>query len=136
MAKRRSSKQYQGSRLFNSEYVVCIYFNAIFGVWTSDLKLKSAIRSSVEVWCSTFKILWSTDNLRLLRLSSSDFYFPFLLGLLLPFSIWTFISLLYLDISFSFNFFVLTRFNSIAVTFWISSNFFYYNVINFLSLLL
>ena len=56
-----------------------------------------------------------------------DFYFPFLFGLLFPFSIWTLISLFFLDFYFpflfglllSFLFFfnsVLFFFNSIAVT--------------------
>ena len=61
-----------------------------------------------------------------------------LFGILHPFSIWTFISLFYLDFYFPFLFglsypyqklfcsFSILLF-SIAVTFWISSNFFYQN---------
>ena len=37
-----------------------------------------------------------------LCLLTFDFYIPFLFGLLYPFSIWTFISLFYLDINFPF----------------------------------
>ena len=40
----------------------------------------------------------------LLSIFYLDFYFPFLFGLLFPFSIWTFLSLLYLDFYFPFLF--------------------------------
>ena len=82
----------------------------------------------------------------LLSIFYFDFYTLFLFGLLFPFSIWTFVSLFYLDFyfiflfglfnSFSFLFqffsilFQLLFFHSIAVKFWISSNFF-----NFFSIL-
>ena len=46
-------------------------------------------------------------------LFSLDFYFPFLFGLLFPFSLWSFISLFSLDVY------------SITVTFWLFSNFFF-----------
>ena len=47
----------------------------------------------------------------------SIFYFPFLFGLLLPFSIWTFISLFYLEFYFSFLFELLFPFSLVQFFF-------------------
>jgi hypothetical protein len=58
------------------------------------------------------------------------YFFQFLFGLLFPFSLWTFISLFSLDFYFPFLFGLLFSlfsldFDSIAVTFWISSKTFF-----------
>ena len=45
------------------------------------------------------------------------FYFPFLSGLLFPFPLWTFISLLYLDFFSHFLFVLLFVFNSFSIRF-------------------
>ena len=55
-------------------------------------------------------IYWLLNKQWIKKNKDLDFYFPFLFGLLFPFSIWTFISLFFLDFYFLFySFSILSR---------------------------